>query len=190
MRILRPGLCLLLLLCALLGHADSLWNDTSRSLYSDPKARVVGDLLTVYINTNATVSSQAQHVTSKNQSVSATAGTGLMRFFPAMGMKAGRDTNGSGSTSSSTQLLDQVTVIVKEVLPNGNLRVEGERTVKIEKDVSIVTFSGIVRPQDIAPDNTILSSAVAEQTLVTKGTGPIAEKQRPGWLNRFLSWLW
>ena len=190
MKLLRSCFCLLLLAGALLGRADSLWNDTSRSLYSDPKARVVGDLLTVIINTNSAVSSQAQHVTSKNMSVDASAGTGLLKFFPAMGAKAGRDTNGSGSLSASTQFLDQLTVVVKETLPNGNLRVEGQRTLTLEKDETIITFSGIVRPQDVAPDNTVLSSSIAEQHLTTKGHGPIAEKQRPGWLSRFLSWLW
>ena len=190
MKSLRLCWCVLLLCGALLGRADSLWTANTPPLFADPKAHTVGDLLTVVINTTSSVSTQAQHVTSKASVVNASSGSGILSGFLGMGVNAARNTNGSGSAATNTSFIDQLTVTVKSVLPNGNLVVQGERAIKLEKDDMLVTFSGTVRPQDINPDNTVASSVIADQHLVTRGTGPIAEKQRPGLMSRILSWLW
>lgn len=190
MKVRLPGLLMLALICAVAAHTQSLWTNGSRSLYVDPTAHAVGDLLTVYISTNSTASASTKHATSKDISVSATPGTGMLSGFDGMGVKAGRGTNGTGASTSSTQFLDRLTVTVTEVLPNGNLRVSGDRTIQLGVDTLTITFGGIVRLQDIGPDNCIYSWNVADLSLVAKGAGPIAEKQRPGLFSRLLSWLW
>lgn len=181
-------LLLTLALCPVL--ADSLWTASSTPLYTDTRARAVGDLLTVIIVQQSSANTTSSHNTAKGTNVSSEAGSGWLGSFPGFGVKADRTTTGTGTAATSTQLTDRLTVQVKEVLPNGNLRVEGSRNLQLEKDEMILVFSGIVRQEDIAPDNSISSIQVAELNLDVKGTGPIAEKQRPGLLSRLLSLLW
>ena len=171
-------------------HADSLWSNQSQSLFTDARAHTVGDLLTIVIVESSSASTQAKHTTSKSMNAQANAGTGIFSGFTGLGAKASRSSDGEGTSQTSTQLTDRMTVTIKEVLPNGNLHIEGTRTIKLEKDTMTLTFSGNVRPQDIAPDNTISSVLVADQCLITKGGGPIAEKQRPRLLYNLLTLLW
>jgi flagellar L-ring protein precursor FlgH len=167
----------------------SLWSGHSRSLILDTTARAVGDLLTVIVEQQSVASTTAKHETSKSMGVNAGKGTGWLDGFRGMGAKADRTTNGSGASTASTRLLDHLTVTVVAVLPNGNLRIAGSRTVTLEKDTVILSFSGVVRPEDITLDNTLSSISVADQCLVASGVGPIAEKQRPGWFSRLLAVL-
>ena len=170
--------------------ATSLWNDSAKNRYKDAKARAVGDLLTVIIVQQSSSATEAKHVTDKSLNVNGSGGSGWFSGFTGLGVKTDRSTNGNGAASSSTSLADQLTVRVTEVLPNGNLKIEGTRNIRLEKDEMTLIFSGLVRQDDIAPDNSVISTAVADQRLEAKGTGPIAEKQRPGILSRLLSLLW
>ena len=170
--------------------ADSLWTDTAKNRLSDVRARAVGDLLTVIIVQDSSTVTQAQHVTGKSQDVSAGAGAGWFNRFPGFAVKSNRITNGTGAATASTRLDDRITVQVVEVLPNGILRIEGVRHVKLEKDEMSLIFSGLVRQEDVSPDNFVVSTQIADQRLETKGMGPIAEKQRPGLLSRLLAILW
>lgn len=179
--------CILLLLPAV---ADSLWTATARDRLADARARAVGDLLTVYIVEESSALTQAQHTTGKGQDVSAGAGSGWFGRFPGFAVKSNRTTNGSGSAAASTRLDDRITVRVTEVLPNGVLRIEGVRHIKLENDEMELVFRGSVRQEDISPDNCVLSTQIADQRLESKGNGPIAEKQRPGLLSRLLAFIW
>lgn len=183
-------LAVVLLACVLAASAASLWSEQSRSLFTDTKAHGVGDLLTIVISQSSTATTTAKHNTTKSTDANAAAGTGLFSGFTGLSMKATRNSDGGGSSQSSTSFVDQLEVKVIAVLPNGNLRVEGSRVIKLEKDEMLLTFSGVVRTQDVAQDNTVSSVLVAEQRLVTRGNGPIAEKQRPGLVYRLLSFLW
>lgn len=167
----------------------SLWNNQSRSLLLDTTAHMVGDLLTIVVEQQSVASTTAKHETSKAVGVNAGKGSGYLDGFTGMGVKADRNTNGSGASTASTRLLDELTVTVVAVMPNGNLRIAGSRTVTLEKDTVMLSFSGVVRQEDIALDNTISSVCVADQCLVASGVGPIAEKQRPGWFSRLLAVL-
>jgi len=82
-----------------------------------------------------------------------------------------------------------MTAKVVEVLPNGNLVIEGRQTIVINGEEQVIVVSGIVRPQDIEPDNTVLSTYIADATIVYNGTGPIGDAQEPGLLTRLLNWL-
>ncbi|HEY3417800.1 MAG TPA: flagellar basal body L-ring protein FlgH [Armatimonadota bacterium] len=170
--------------------ATSLWTGNQSSLYADTKARGIGDLLTVIITESASTQTQASHQTKKDMDAKVSPGTGWLAAIKGLGANASRSTTGSGASTNSTVLTDQLTVTVKALLPNGNLHVEGTRSYKLEKDEQTLLFTGTVRPVDIAPDNTIVSYLVADQNVVSCGKGPISEKQRPGILSRILAFLW
>jgi flagellar L-ring protein FlgH len=172
------------------GVAVSLWTADCASLLTDQRARAVGDLLTVIIVQQSSSSTTAKHATGKNLTVNAAAGSGWFSGFPGLGIKADRSTTGSGSSVASSSFSDTLTVKVVEVLPNGVLKIEGVRTIQMEKDRMELRFTGVVRSQDVAPDNTVPSVLVAEQRLDITGAGPISEKQKPGLISRLLSLLW
>ena len=117
--------------------------------------------------------------------------TGMLLGFKGLGINANRSTSGSGSSDTNTVIMDTATVTVTQVLPNGNLEVQGKRQIKLKQDLEALTFTGDIRPADISPEtNSVSSTLIANLHLESKGDGPIAEKQRNGWLSRFLSWFW
>jgi flagellar L-ring protein precursor FlgH len=172
------------------GRSDSLWPaERQGSLYADQRAHAVGDLLTVIIVQSSVASHEAESETNKSASASASPGAGLLSFFPDFGLGAKRSTSGSGSTVSKTQFADRMTARVTEVLPNGALRIEGVRSTVINAEKMELRLTGVVRPQDVSPDNTVLSSNLADEHIEWTGQGPIAEKQRPGLISRLLHFL-
>ena len=201
----------LLLTAALIvpSQADSLFpgNGTSLpgtvavvSLFSDNKAHRVGDILTIVVNETATAASQAATKTSKSENMSYGPGTGptAINFgpihfglgsLPALGLSGSTGSDASGTTSRSDNLAARITVTVKEVLPGGNLLVEGNRKVGMNAETQEITLTGIVRPQDIAADNTIQSPLVADAQIKYGGRGPIADKQHAGLITRLFKIL-
>jgi len=179
-----------IVLIAASSAADSLWPASrTAATYADKCARAVGDLLTIIIVESSAASHEAESQTDKSESANAARGTGLLRFFQQLGLSAKRSTAGSGSTTRKTELADRMTVRVTELLPNGALRIEGTRATLINAEKLEASLTGVVRQQDIGPDNTVLSTAIADQKLTWSGKGPIAEKQKPGiisWLLHFL----
>ena len=178
---------------ALLGAAQgatagSLWTP-GPSMFSDVKAREVGDLVTLIIIERAEATHQARTATSQDAEVSLGPGTGLLSVIPLVGAKGGDEASASGSTSRGGTVQAKMTTRVVEVLPGGNLRIEGRQTIVINGEQQEIVVSGIVRARDIAPDNTVLSTYVADAHIVFVGTGPLGEKQRPGILTRLLNWL-
>lgn len=190
-------------------QADSLFPGSSTaapgstaaiSLYSDTKAHRVGDILTIVINENATAASQAATKTSKTESMTYGPGTGPnivhigslqlgLGSIPALGLNGGTNSDASGSTSRSDNLSAQITVTVKEILPNGNFRIEGSRKVGMNAETQEITLTGVVRPEDIASDNTVQSPLVADAQIKYGGKGPVAEKQHDGLITRVFKFL-
>lgn len=186
-----PILLMTLLALSLLpSRAASLWNDNARSRIADTRARAVGDLLTVIVEQSSVSATTAKHSTDKGINVNGGAGSGWLKGFTGLGVKTDRTTSGTGTAAASTSFIDRITVRVVEVMPNGCLRVEGTRAIRLERDEMTLIFRGIVRQEDITPDNTVSSIVVADQRLESKGNGPIAEKQRPGLISKLLSLLW
>jgi len=106
-----------------------------------------------------------------------------------LGVDAGDNFRGGGSTTRGGSLNARMTAQVVDVLPNGVLRIEGRQTIIVNGEEQVIVVSGLVRPQDIKPDNTVLSTFVADATITYQGTGPIGDKQQPGLLTRLLNWL-
>ena len=162
------------------------------SLYSDSRAHEVGDVLTITISENTSAQSTANTKTAHDNSVTALGGTGLWdKLFRGLSFSANqsRAGNGAGQTTRSGTLVTTLSVVVKELLPNGTMRVEGSRTVGINRETQHVVFSGLVRPEDVAADNSVASTQVASVEVRYDGRGIVGDTQRPGMLARIFKFL-
>jgi flagellar L-ring protein precursor FlgH len=170
--------------------ADSLWKDGNRGLFADRKAVKEGDVLTVLIYESTTASSRADTKTSKSDSASTKPGVGpLLSLLPEWSVSGKTGSQASGSTTRSGTLVGKISVVVKEVLPNGNLKVEGTRTVGVNGEKEKIVLTGIVRPEDVSAENTVPSTAIAQAEIHYEGKGPVGNKQREGLLTKLLKWL-
>ncbi len=185
-------LAVALLIIWVSGYAlsDSLWKDGNRSLYADRKAVKEGDVLTVLIYESTTASSRADTKTSKSDSASTKPGVGpLLSMLPEWSVSGKTGSQASGSTTRSGTLVGKISVVVKEVLPNGNLKVEGTRTVGVNGEKEKIVLTGIVRPEDVSAENTVPSTAIAQAEIHYEGKGPVGNKQHEGLLTKLLKWL-
>ena len=156
------------------------------SLYSDRKARRVGDIVTIIIVESSKASKSSVTQTSKKSGSDGTLSNlfGLGNLPLSMGVDAGSNYSGSGTTSRNGSMEAKISTSVKQVLPNGNLVLEGTRQVTVNDDVQIITVSGIVQPQSIRSDNSVLSIYMADAQIKYVGEGPTAQK--PGIVTRIL----
>ncbi len=166
----------------------------SSSLYSDVKAFKVGDVLSVIISESNSATKNAQTNTRKQSTTetNGSASTGALEgLFPGVSgsMDISNQYDGQGSTVRNGTLSSRISVKVIEVLPNYNLVIEGSKTIELNDDVEVVTISGVVRPQDIDSQNTVLSQQVANAKITYKGKGTISQGQRPGILAKVLNWI-
>lgn len=190
--------CLIVLSISWPGMATSLFNAGSASLYSDVKARQIGDLVTVIIQEQATASQTANTSSGKGTSVGIGPYRGsladLIPFLKTTNealFTAGTsdDFNASGSTSRGGSISAKLTTQVVEIYNNGTLKIEGTQKITINGEEQEIVVSGIVRTRDISPDNTVLSSLVANAEIQYVGIGVVGDKQKPGLLTRLLNWL-
>lgn len=162
-------------------------------LYSDIKARDLGDIITVRLQEQTTASKSASTGISRNSNVDLPTPTLFGRDVSVRGnplsaqLNGGTDFNGDSSADQSNQLTGDITVAVIRVLPNGNLIVRGEKWLTLNNGQEYVRLTGIIRPQDVASDNSIASNRVANARIEYSGTGSLANAQRQGWLTRFFN---
>ncbi len=178
----------------------SLWAGGGVGLFAETKASAVGDLVTVLVQENASAtrslgtkkSRKSDLSTSLNASIDYGNATKNAAVNPSgsLGMSNAKTFDGSGSTSNSDTLTASVTSVVTHVYPNGNMRIVGRRQLTINQQPQEITFSGIIRPTDIAPDNTIPSSKVAQAQISYGGGGELATVAHEGWLARTLDQIW
>jgi flagellar L-ring protein precursor FlgH len=156
----------------------------------------VGDILTIVLQESTQASKKATTSTSKTDKTDIGVPTLLGKALsfngnPAsIGLSGDRGFTGDGSSSQSNQLSGQITVTVAQRLSNGNLVVRGEKWLTINQGQELIRISGIVRPQDINPDNSIASSRVADARIAYTGRGSLADANTQGWLSRFFSSKW
>jgi flagellar L-ring protein FlgH len=159
--------------------------------FVDLKARAVNDVLTVRIADVTSATGQANTNTSRASSVAGNLDN-VFGYKPGnvveAQLKFGFD--GKGTTTRKNALSATVTAVVREVFPNGNLFVEGSKEVIINNERQYITVTGVVRPEDIAPDNSISSDLLADARLVYSGRGVLSDKQRPGLLGRVIDLVW
>ena len=162
----------------------------SASLFSDNKARRVGDTLTIVITETGAASSVAATKTAKTESLNYGPGFGpLLSNLKNFGLSGGINSDASGSTTRADTLTASIGVTVTKVLPNGNLEVEGKRKVGMNAETQEITLTGVVRPTDIAYNNTIPSPLVADAQIKYGGRGPVGDKQHDGIISRIFKIL-
>ena len=177
------------LLIILPAHAVDLYSpQTFRALTADQKAYRVGDALTVQVIETSSSESSADTRTRRNNEV----GAGLSRAHqPAtrIGLNSRGDFDGGGRTERSNRLLATLTVTVREILPNGDLRVAGEQSLTLNDEQQRVDLQGRVRPKDISDGNVVLSTRLADVRIRYAGEGELSDRQKPGWWRRLLNAL-
>lgn len=187
--ILTISIALIIAICTP-AAAESLWTDKSKSMVADRHANKVGDILTIIVAESASSSNQASTDVSKKNDLSTKPGIGpLLQNLPAIGFSGSEGSSASGSTSRTSNFVTKMTVTVTKVLPNGNLEVQGTRDVQTNKEVQKITLVGTVRQDDIASDNTILSTYVADAKIVHIGNGPIGSRMKEGLISKIFKIL-
>ncbi len=182
----------------------SLWLDDGAlaRLYSDNRAARVGDIVTIKIVEDAKGSKSATTKTAKDSSYEFSF-KGLIKnlfglvpsalefFSPDATFKttATDKYDGNGATTRNDQLTGNITAIVTEVFPNGNLRILGHREVVVNHERQTMEITGIIRPIDVDNKNVVLSTAVADAKISYAGFGVVDDKQHPGWLVRLFNWI-
>src|SRR5271155_903567 len=163
-------------------------------LFADLKARRVGDVLTIRLTEVTNASKSAVTKTTKTTSVNNTGPTLFGKTITAGGVPiftttlAGADSfDGEGSSTQGNTLAGSLTVTVMEVQPNGNLVVQGDKTLKLNQGDEFVHVSGVVRFADIQADNTVTSDRVSDAHISYSGKGVINSANQMGWLARFFN---
>lgn len=171
-------------------EAKSLWVDGgATSLYSDKKARNVGDILTIVINETTTQTATKSRSNSKSGSVSVGTGTGIFDFIRAFSASGSDSFKADGSAVDTNRYSGQITVTVVEVLPNDNMIVEGTQSIWQNRDEHKITLRGVIRRDDVTINNTVPSTRVADATIKFDGKGPLNAKQRQGILTQIFNFL-
>jgi flagellar L-ring protein precursor FlgH len=166
------------------------------SMYGDQVALNVGDILTVLLQESTSSSKSADTSYDKDDEVLFNEATILGNALQGHGMSLltnpsfERAFDGKASSDQSNSLRGSISVTVAEVLPNGVLRVKGEKWLKLNQGDEYIRLTGLVRPQDIGTDNTIPSSKVANARIAYGGTGEFDNVNRQGWLTQFFNSEW
>ncbi|MBL4850143.1 MAG: flagellar basal body L-ring protein FlgH [Planctomycetes bacterium] len=180
----------------------SLWpqarsSQLAASLISDPIARSRGDIITILIRENQRVQQRESTDVSQRTGVSLelAALTGLPNAFRANGLPGGqasseRDFSAKGTVSKEGRFEARVTAIVTDVLPNGNLVLEGRRRVEIDNETKNICVRGVARPCDISPGNTIQSELLAAAQVSYEGDGPLTRATQRGIVGTVADFLW
>jgi flagellar L-ring protein precursor FlgH len=182
-------------------QANALWRNGSRAFFKDQRAAGVGDLLTVVVN--VTDAADVQNNTTAGHTGSETMGLpnlfGLESQVPKLLAGATASTLVSGSSANSSvgtgtlKRNETVTLrlagMITQVLPNGNLVVSAHQEMRVNSELRDLQVSGVIRPQDIASDNTVLHDRMAEARITYGGKGQLADQQQPRWGQQVLDIL-
>lgn len=184
-------------------EAGSLWQEGERSMFSDRKARDVGDIVTVLISESASASKQASTSTDRTSSVSASVpnlfglenskvftGQNPIDLSSLVSADFSNGFDGTGSTSRKEALTASLTTQVVGRYANGQLKIRGGKEVMVNNEVQIIYLTGIIRPVDITAANTVSSTKILNARISYTGKGAISDKQSPGWAARVLDNVW
>ncbi len=163
------------------------------SLYTNRTAIKLEDVVTILVVEKASATNDAKTRTKSSSEMNAggRAGSGLLDFIPGFDIGASNQNNfdGKGETERNGDLKAKIAARVIEAYQNGNLLIQGSKLVEINDEKAVITISGIIRPEDIRPDNTIYSFNLADAHITYTGSGDINSTQRAGPLTRIFNWL-
>jgi flagellar L-ring protein precursor FlgH len=182
-------LSVVLFAAASCASATSLYQEgTYRALTADNKAYRVGDVLTVQVFENSSASATADTDTRRKNDVALELSHAAGRVGQT-GIGVTGDFDGGGRTQRSNRVLITLSVSVREVLPNGDLRVGGDQLLMVNSEQQHVTLEGRVRPQDVSDGNLVLSTRVADAHITFSGQGDVSQRQQRAWWRKFLDWV-
>lgn len=169
------------------------------SLWEDKRARRIGDIITLMLD-ERTVSSKSNTTAIDKDDKNDMGVTSLLGTEAATSMFGGLDMTvttdnsrefaGDAGSDQSNRLQGQISVTVADVLPNGVLVVRGEKWMTFSQGDEFIRIEGLLRPSDVNPDNSALSTRLADARITYSGTGALAEAQKQGWASRFFNSTW
>ncbi len=190
---------LLVCLTALVqARADSLWaKDTAVSLFSDHKAKRIGDIITVLVMESNSATRNSSTKTEKKSDMSASISSFINgdlegKLFrsagvvqkPKLGTESQSKFEGKGAVNNSGSINSRFAVRVVDVLPNHNLLIEGVRRTSFSGESQTIVLKGTVRPQDVTPVNTVYSYHLADVSISLKDEGVVSDAQKKGWFSK------
>jgi flagellar L-ring protein precursor FlgH len=192
------ALVLLLALSATGAHGDSLWTSSQQGehgLIADRKAGRTGDILTITVQETATAQNSQQRKDSRTSTLQDSVGQFLFSSaaskmgthngeLPSINLSGSSSFTGGGQVNNSQTLSASAAVLVVDVLPNGNLVIEGVRLVTFAGESQYMVLHGLVRPDDIGADNTILSTNIADARVQFYSQGSLTDMQNRGWISK------
>lgn len=183
-------------------YANTLWQPGARAFFRDGRAARVGDILkvTIKINDQAQVNNETERKRDANDSVQAPKIAGLegkiFKWIPGtadptnlLDATSATNSKGKGTIKRTDVIRTQVAALITQILPNGNFVIQGKQELLINYDIREVSISGVVRPQDIASDNSVESTQIAEARISYSGHGQIMDVQQPRWGSQVMETL-
>jgi len=199
-------------------YEGSLWraNNSRTFLYADSKARNINDIVTIKIVEQADASRNAttkltrkggmksalskffgspldfgmENLWGKKTGVSTAAERVDQPFSPDLDTTTQNSFDGAGSTVRQDSLVATISARVVDVFPNGNMMIEGQREVTINEEKQYIYLSGVIRPEDVSPENVVSSTAIADAKISISGKGVITDKQSPGFGHKVFDKVW
>lgn len=165
--------------------ARSLWDDRSNWV-ADRRPTSVGDIVTVVVNERTRTKDQGKTDVSKSNNNSVADGVGIFDFIRAFGFSSKSNMKGDGSTERTHTAQTQITCMVTDILPNGNLIIEGTRDIATHEETLQLQVVGVIRPQDVDSYNQISSDKIANAEIGVRGKGALTRLQKPGILTQIL----
>ena len=182
-------------------YADSLWEASEMQFYNRASKKIrVGDIVKIFITESSSAVQEASTRTSKESGfgtnfltnwdqVASLLGNESIRKGYELDLQGQDQYRGAGQTTRRTKVQSVVSAVVTEILESGNLYVVGEHKIKVNNEVETIRIAGVVRPQDVGPDNSVQSNQVAKKEVSVNGVGDVATKQTPGLLTKMFNWL-
>ncbi len=167
------------------GEAISLWNDTNNWV-ADQRPGQVGDIVTVLVDEKTDTKDKAVTDLKKSSSNSVSDGTGILSFIRKLGLTSTNDAKGDSSIERKHYGKTTISCVVTDVLPNGNLVIEGTRDVRTSEETLQLQLVGVIRPEDVNSNNQIRSDLIANAELGIKGKGAMSRTQKPGIITQVL----
>jgi flagellar L-ring protein precursor FlgH len=165
----------------------------SVSLFEDRRASRVGDIISVILSESTQASKTADTEITKDSNINIDSGT-IMGVTPSFGqynlqtnISQNRELTGEAASDQSNSLSGSIAVTVSEVLPNGLMVVRGEKWMTLNRGEEFIRIQGLIRSEDIQPDNSILSTKLADARITYSGTGELADSNKQGWASRFFN---
>ncbi|MGM0549269.1 MAG: flagellar basal body L-ring protein FlgH [Bacillota bacterium] len=169
--------------------ATSLWSDESQDLYQDYPDYHLGDIITVMIEENASAIQSANSDASQSSDYNAAEGGGILDFIPFFDFSYSDSETADGETQRSGTLQADITTEIVGLQENGNLKIRGNKRVKINGEIQTIVLEGVIRPKDINFDNEISSKRVSNANIEYEGEGVVGDKQNSGLLTKVFNFI-